>query len=212
MRKIIWAALFSIMFLFPQFISGQNVDTAKKINICKAYLDGGPGITNESEEEVGAGLHLILLNNWGASVSYNVYFPEAVDLPANYYSGLCLFGNCKPNDNLTSTSLRVMREFPTKTKLIRFGIEGGFSFVGYKKAHFSYNSNQGFFDSNYIVTYSQKYSGGVSLRLKAEFPFTRFAGLELAMVSNINPYLSYVGMELTMTLGVVRDRIKPKKN
>jgi hypothetical protein len=166
------------------------------------YLNMGLGKSNSLI--MGIGLNLFYSNNWGGSLSCNYFTQRAVELPPDFYGGFTYLED--PTDHIVSYSVRLMREIPTSVDQIRFGIEGGVSMVQYQRAHFLY-SPQGWFslNSNYIVTYSKSNTLGLSFRAKAELPFTRIWGMELALISNINKYQSYVGCELHTTLGMLRD-------
>ncbi len=153
---------------------------------------------------------MICSNHWGGSISYDNYSKKAQELPDDYQAGDPI-GNENPVDELNSLSIRLLREFPISVKFIRFGVECGPSLILYNRAHFIYEIHGGAYGGNYGIHYSFQYSAGLSLRAKAEFPLTRFLGLEIAAISNINKYQSYVGVDLNLTLGYVRDRIKPKK-
>jgi hypothetical protein len=203
-KKIIFhIAVYLIVILYPR-INFAQTDSAvlQKVKLSYAYLDFGVGISENLI--IGIGGNFVLSNKWGGSLSYTYYSPEAKELPANYTGSF--FGN--PSDNLSAYSVRLIREFPTHTKLIRIGIEGGLSFIEYQKAHFAPNLNPGWFGSNYIVTQSIENTAGLSLKGKAEFPLSRFLGCEIALISNFNEYQSYVGAELHFMLGLVRDRMK----
>jgi hypothetical protein len=202
--------LFAILLLSVHSYAQSDSTVNQKTKLSFAYLNigGGAGITKGST--LGIGWNMIYSNHWGGSISYGNYNKKAKELPDDYQAGYPI-GNENPVDELYSLSIRILREFPLSAKLIRFGVECGPSLILYIRAHFLYDIHGGGNYSNYGITYSYQYSAGLSLRAKAEFPLTRFLGLELAAISNINKYQSYVGVDLNLTLGYVRDRIKPKK-
>ena len=205
-NKILLSIIFQILFLNPEINYAQTDSTVlQKVKLSYMYLDFGVGISENLI--IGIGGDFVLSNNWGGSLNYNYFNKEAVELPPDYTGGF--FG--KPTDNLNTYSVRLLKEFPTHTKMVRFGVEGGVSFIEYEKAHFAPNPNPGWLGSNYIVTRSIEITEGLSIRGKAEFPVSRFLGCEIALISNLNEYQSYIGAELHFTLGLVRDRIKPLK-
>jgi hypothetical protein len=204
--KILLSEVYLIVILYPGINYAQTDSTVvQKEKLAYVYLDFGAGISKKLI--IGIGGDFVFSNNWGGSLSYAYYSPEAKELPADYTGSF--FGN--PTDNITTYSVRLIREFPIYTKLIRLGIEGGVSLIEYQKAHFAPNPNPGWFGSNYIVTHSNENTAGLSFKGKAEFPLSRFLGCEIALISNVNEYQSYVGAELHFTLGLVRDRMKPLK-
>lgn len=172
----------------------------------KLYLNIGGGILGYSGEMWGFGLNAIFPNNWGFSLSYNYFSLVAKDLPADY-SGV--FFSFVPYDNIGSFSIRVMKEFDPFSKFIRFGIEAGPSLGLYEKVVFKPYSSSILGGGNYETSTFVEKMPGLSLRVKIEIPAARFIGLEIAAISNINKYQSYVGYELHYMIGCVRDKIKP---
>jgi hypothetical protein len=153
----------------------------------------------------------ILANNWGGSISMKTAMFRARNLPLDYRpGGFFLFGDGIPDDGMTMISLCVMREFPSRSKMVRFGLEGGPSLVGYDEVYFTPNEYSGptLFGppSNYSSDYVTKKTAGLALRAKIEFPLTRYAGCEFAVNSNLNMLRPFIGAEIHLTLGVVRGR------
>ena len=177
--------------------------------IAKLYLSCG-GIGYNEVNVVGLNSTFILSNDWGGSISYQQSFLRTRNIPDDYSPGLCLF-DCSQLDYTRVLALKILKEFPISTKLIRFGIESGPSWVEYYFARFRPGNFSGGGSSNYTLYYDVKNTVGLVLKAKVEFPLTRFAGLELAAMVNINEFKSFIGMEINWTLGVVRARIKPSK-
>ena len=166
----------------------------------KAYLGFGFGFPSNG----GIGFTLILKNNFGLSISYkHTSFDQQKESNFGSVSNV-------PGDQLSVFSLCVVREFPfANNKRIRIGLEAGPSLVKYEKVE-QIDRYYGYFGPYYKAQTSDHSSGGLSLRAKLEFPLTLAFGFEIALYSNINKYKSFIGFEFYLTLGKVRDRIKPK--
>ncbi len=178
-----------------------------KIHLSKSYLGLGFGTCNSGLGGVFSGT-FILSNDWGGSIRYNPNALGAKNLPDDYYD-IVLFipflTNGLPTDNIHVLSFLLLKEFPTQTKFVRFGIEFGPAFVKYEVARFTSVSNPiPFMGSNYDVSHDNNSSIGFSVRAKAEFPLTRFAGLEIAPNANINGFRSVLDIDFCLTLGLVR--------
>lgn len=207
MKTLIFRTIYFIFSLLPIYNYAQENSTViQKTRTSKLYLNFGLGILESSGKIGGIGLNAISSNNWGFSLSWNFYSISAEDIPPDYFGGLISF---PPYDNTTSFSIRILKEFDPFTKFIRFGIEAGPSMALYKKVIFTPYNSTSFWGKNYETSTSSKSLIGLSLRAKIEFPVAGFFGIEIAIISNINKYQSYVGSELHFMLGKVRDRIKP---
>ncbi|MEP7168491.1 MAG: hypothetical protein ABI855_03915 [Bacteroidota bacterium] len=188
---------------------GNNVfgqrDTAEnhKVKLSQFYGGLGGGLGHKGDI-IGMSSTFILTNDWGASISYKNNFFKPKNIPDNYYEGAFL----PPVDFLQIISLKLLKEFPTKNKRLRFGIEGGPSWVNYQTTNFLGLENNifAFKGAIYETSHTVKNSIGLSLRAKAEFPFFKYLGIEGAAFANINKLNSFLGMELYLTFGLVRNR------
>jgi hypothetical protein len=161
------------------------------IKSVKAYFGFGFGFPSG-----GLSFTVILKNDWGGSLSYKHTSYDKRD-----------------NSGQTSEfSLCVVKEFPVKTtKRVRGGLEAGPSLVKYEKVE-QIRLVSGWLGSYYEKQTSKHTTMGLNLRAKLEFPLTLAFGFEIALYSNINKYKSVIGFEFYLTLGKVRDRIKPRKH
>lgn len=160
----------------------------------------------------GLGGTLLLVNNMGGSISYRYRTITASNKPADYYPGLFDFFSSSAVDEINIVSLCFLKAFPlSNTKLIRFSVEGGPSLVNYKRAVFNYRGEYGFFASNYSIKYTSEETIGLTLRGIIEFPLSQIVGMEIALFGNVNKIHSTACIEVYLTFGRLRDRIKPKK-
>ena len=147
MKTLIYT--FCIAFLFPLVIFAQDNETSdKQTKQHKFYINIGKGISLDGKL-FGVGLNSIYSNNWGFSLSYNHLGTVPEGLPSNYTkSGI--------TNNLNTFSFRILKEFSTKTKLIRFGVEAGPSLISYELADLrkyntpssNYNSSNGNYNNS----------------------------------------------------------------
>lgn len=159
---------------------------------------------------------VILRSGWGGSVTWNLSYPSAKNLPSDFepgsgfLSGLDLIGEGK--DKINAIAFRALKELPTRSKKLRFGIEAGPSwvFTGVAANFVRKPAPCGLFgcDANYDYDIVNSNSLGLSLKGKLEMAFTRPFGLEIGATSNINPKRSYFGADFLITLGYVRDSIE----
>lgn len=201
MKKLI--LIVNLLFLaFP--IYGQDtIPTAKEKESSIVYINFDGGIaTGKSGGVVEIALNVIIPTNWGLSCGYSENFKTAKNLPSDYHS--LWYGD--PTDHLTALSLRLNKVFPTHSKKIRFGLEAGPSLIIYKELRFEKNNNSGWFNNTYNTNEDKQISIGLSLKAKVEFPLSRYFGLELAAISNINGKQSYVGIMFGISTGVLRKR------
>lgn len=208
--KINFTFLIAACLLLAAIADAQTNEPATVSKGSKIYFAVGGGAGYKSQM-LGFSGTWIMKNDWGFSLSYKGNNFEPRNLPSDYYQGLDFV---KPYDYLHFLSFNYLREFDSKTKLLRYGIEAGPSLVTEGVAVFTHKPYAGLndlFESNYTYTYAQKPAVGLSVRGKIEFPFSRFAGLEGAVFANVNAFRSIVGGEIYLTLGKVRDRIKNKK-
>jgi hypothetical protein len=207
-KFICFAALFGVLSNCT-YSQADSLITNKTL-LSKYYVGFGAGFCNKGLE-VGLSSTFILSNDWGGSIRFNSNFFEAKNLPPDYYDFVLFMpflSNGLPSDNVNVLSFNLIKEFPTRSKLIRFGIEMGPSLVNYKIANFRPVSNPiPFLGSNYDIIRDKQSTVGLSLRLKAEFPLTRFAGLEIAAYTNVNGLQSVSGIELIcLNLGLLREK------
>ena len=207
MKKVKFICLIGLLSIFSNNGYSQADSLGnKKVRLSEFYLGLGAGPCNKG---LGCGLGgtIILSDNWGGSVYFRANFLEAKNLPEDYVDFvlfLPFMSNGIPTDIVQVLSFNLLKEFPTHSKLIRFGIELGPSWTNVQIAHFTPKDYVPGLGSNYNIIREGKNSIGLSLKVKAEFPFSGFAGLELAAYTNINKYQSVIGLDLCVTLGLVR--------
>lgn len=200
--------LIAMVCLLTGGVCAQTGNQRKSdVSILNLYAGFGLGTCNPGLSSSVAGT-FVLSNSWGASIRYNSNHLEAKNLPGDYVD-LVLFipfvANGFPRDNRFTLSFYALKEFPTSSEYVRFGLELGPAFVFSRVAEFTPDPAYiPFLGSNYTVSYQKDNSVGFSLRAKAEFPLSRYAGLELAGFTTINALRTLLGAEICINLGLVR--------
>ena len=149
-------------------------------------------------------------SGWGGAVYVSGWGTDSRNKPSDYSSGTSLFGNSSNDlpDDFTAWSFRVVKEFPTKSKSSRLGLELGPTFIkGNMHENFQPNPEPcmwGFCPPNYTHDMVSKSGAGVSFRAKIEAPVSVPFGLELGFNANINSVQHYFGADVMLNLGLVR--------
>jgi hypothetical protein len=209
-KRALSTALAVIIACFTLCTFAQNDSIIKRnVDLSCSYINLGVGSADGFL--FGFGGNLIFSNNWGVSLSYCGNIMKAEEQPPDYSAGLSQLFEWHDLgiDRFNAVSARLVKEFPIAINVIRFGVEGGVSYISYKRAHFIPIPHPAWLGSNYDVTYSINPGIGLSLRAKVEFPVTKYAGFELALISNMNGYYSFMGTEIHLTFGKVRDSNLP---
>jgi hypothetical protein len=165
---------------------------------------------------IGFEYTLIRQNNWGMNISYKSNIYKSKDIPSDWSEGGRTF---YPKDYINILSFNLLREFSVPQKNIRFGIEGGLSWIRYSQAQLELNPS---YDPNidpeinwlykigtsykYDKSHSRSNTAGASFRVKVEFLLSRHTGFELAAFTNINSIRSTAGLEVHFIFG----RLKPR--
>jgi hypothetical protein len=184
----------------------QDVEPAASLESPLLFMD--LGVSGSKKVSLfGLGTTLILSKNYGFSFDFHFIAREAMNLPPNYKPGpLCLF-NCAPKDRLQTFSVNFRYEIPSSIKAFRLGVEPGISYVNSRIIQFEpYSSSWPYWEtSNYLKSTLREKGMGFNFNIKAEFPFTQYVGAEFAIVSNTNPYQSYIGWKICLTMGYIRN-------
>lgn len=152
-------------------------------------------------------------SRWGGSFSFTECHLTATNIPVDYVCRtIALFGSSggpcpDPVDVLKIYSLRVNREFRSASPFFRVGLEAGPLYaVTYRTEFSAYNDPLGL--SNYFDYFVKGGTFGLSLRGKALIAFSQVVGLEVGLFTHLNGFRNVLGGDLTLALGVVRDRLQ----
>ena len=169
----------------------------------------GGGLSSAGQSIYGISLTGALPRGWGASLSFGQYNIDATSR-VGWPSGGILWNQPTPSDRLQSYSLRALKKFAIQSQPhIRFGVEIGPSLIHFRTAFSDDTYKGGWFGIGHDIVHKKtvKNSLGLSMRAKVEMPFARGFGTELAIVSNINKHQNYIGVEVLILTGWVRNRL-----
>jgi hypothetical protein len=202
-------------FNFPENRSDSLGNKLKKVT--SLQFGAGNGICAWGGT-LGLNFTSIRPRNLGVSVHINGSMVRSRDIPVDYFEdGERVFA---PKDYVNIISVNLVKEFLTRKKSIRFGMETGPSWVNCNKAEFrlnpNYNPNQdpntNFFYTigthyKYYKSHSRINTIGFTLMGKMDFVLKRHTGLELSAFTNINTIRSVVGINIYFIFGRLDPRI-----
>jgi hypothetical protein len=169
---------------------------------------------------IGFNYTFIGSKSWGGSIRYNANIFKSRDVPVDYYEdGYRIFS---PKNYVHILSFNLLRGFTNSKRDRRFGIEAGPSWVSYNKAVLELNPNYdpdheyesdswfwNLFDIGWKYKYNKRHALnstiGASLMAKMEFLLAPYAGMELALFTNINSLKTVTGFCIFFNFGDVRD-------
>ncbi len=145
---------------------------------------------------------------WGGTVSYNQLWPVAKNLPANYDGGGFLWNRQDQlNNEISAVSFRAIKVFNTRSKNIHWGIEAGPSLVRTRIVQeLVFDPNPCFIGCgpNYHFKKHESRTTGFSFKGKIDINLPKWMDVEFGFQSNLNPQLSYIGIELLGTIEVLK--------
>jgi len=141
---------------------------------------------------------------WGGSCTIKIQSPNAKNLPADFSPGLIILGDGIPDEYIKTVTLRALKEVPTDAASIRFGFEVGPAFES-KRTLENFRKKTEWLSANYSYDQVTHRSLGLSIKGKMEFPISKYFGFEFGLTSNLYAQRSYLGFDLLLTLGQLRD-------
>lgn len=200
------------IFILLLFVLKVNAQFSEKNAI---YLTGGLNLGNF----LGMNLNLnyILNNNYSFQAGISGLFREPKSIPEDFNQGIVgLFtlglSNFLYYDEMDNYQILVGKIFKlNKSNTTRFNIAGG---IGYSHLTEAINWKP---VTNFTIgenyTYDIVKHGAVSFIIKpqVEFPFTRYFGISLSPLLQINKDRTYIGIEIDAMLGLLRAKINNNK-
>jgi len=202
MRKIefshiLFLAFLSVISIFN--VTAQELKTKAKPE--QFFLNFGSG--GGTGGTMGAGFSILPAKNKGIHFGYRFITHDASNKPDDYHAGLCIFGNCQPQDYFHLATVAYKMMFNTRKERIKYGFEAGPSLVFNNKAYFT-PQTAGWFGSNYQINRRIETTVGLNLRGVVDFNLLKRFGLEIAGFTNLNPESFIGGAELCLLLGKIR--------
>jgi hypothetical protein len=173
-----------------------------KENLVLLYVGLGGGI-NTRGGNFDLGLTLTSQDGLGGSLQFISGFVQLENIPDDYYEGFLRFAT--PAHDLTALTLNFVKKFITPKGSFRFGFEAGPSWIHCDQVKLELNPDYPEpLEYKYNKIHTIKYTIGVSLAMRADFPFSRFFGCDLSVFANLNSAQSFAGLDFCFDLGMVR--------
>ena len=166
------------------------------------YVGLGGGINNRGGN-LNTGLTITSPGGMGGSLQFNSGFVQLDNVPDDYYDGF--LRGLTPAHRFTALSLTFVKKFITAKESFRFGFEAGPSWVHCNLVKLELNPEYPEpLEYKYNKIHTIKNAVGVSLALRADFPFSRYFGCDLSAFANLNSAKSFAGLNFCFDLGMVR--------
>ncbi len=166
----------------------------------------GAGLTSVGGFTYSTAIVISWPGGWGGALRLRVSDFPSVNEPLDYSPGLCLFGNCKPRDQVVSV-------IPAGRRLIRFGdgpfavaVEAGPAFVFSSQRFFTPNTSGGWFGPSHTVSVKKSTGIGAAARVSMQLHFSRIFGLEFGAGGVVNPYRNTLSFDIALLLGLLQRR------
>jgi hypothetical protein len=201
MKKLKLNLITSLLLLFSGFSYAQDADSTdseehsvRPTEFSIAVLQGVLHKNIKNIFEVYA--MISFSDNWGVSMGLVELDTKAKATPPGYHTSAWFGSDAPPVDHVSSYSMRLVKEFPTRLKRFKLGVEGGPAYIKQGVANFSMDKSGLFGTTRYFVSYANKNALGLTFRAKANAKLNHYLGIETAVVSGVNRYRSFVSGEI----------------
>lgn len=155
-------------------------------------------------------LNYVYQEKYSFKLGYTGNLRKPKSQPDDYSSGLSgifLFGLDNPYDQLENFQIGVGRIYKLNEKgTIRLNTSFGIGYTVIREPENWERINSGFLEENYSWNYRKYNTVSFILNPKIEFPFSRFYGLTLSPMLQINKDRTYFGIGIGQMLGLLRER------
>jgi hypothetical protein len=103
-------------------------------------------------------------NDWGLRIEWRDWRTLAPNTPSDFYSGLCVWGDCEPTNHTYATSVMAVRQFSFFTSWMGWGMDAGPAFLLQERREFIALLEHGMFESNYMQQSHFRIGAGAALR------------------------------------------------
>jgi hypothetical protein len=196
-NKIIFVFLISITTVNAQFKENSTLYTSGELNFGN-YIG------------IDLNLNYVYKEKYSFKIGYTGNIRKPKSQPDDYSSGLIgilLFGAANPYDQLENYQIGVGKIYklnPSGT--IRVNISLGLGYTIINEPENWIKITNGFLAENYIWNYNKYQTFSLLLNPKIEFPLSRFYGLTLSPLLQINKDRTYIGMGIGHMIGLLRNR------
>lgn len=186
---------FSINFGHAQFYERNAIYSAGELNIGN-YIG------------IDLSLNYVLAEKYSFKIGYTGSIRQPTSQPADYTSGMkgiLFFGMANPYDQLANYQLGVGRIVNFNKKgTIRANLSVGLGYASIREPGNWERTDSGFLVENYNWDYSKYNTISLIINPKIEFPFTRFYGITVSPMLQLNKDRTYFGIGIGQMLGFLR--------
>jgi len=155
-------------------------------------------------------LNYVFNESYSIKVGYSGHIRKPKSQPENYTSGLIgilLLNLANPYDQLENYQFLVGKIYSlNKKKTIRANVSLGLGYTTIREPGNWQPVNESFLTENYTYEYSKSNTVSLIINPKIEFPFTRFYGLTISPMLQINKDRTYFGVGIGQMIGLLRKR------
>ncbi len=152
----------------------------------------------------------VLKEKYSFKIGYSGFIRRPKSAPENYSSGLfgaLTFGLANPYDQLENYQILAGRVYPlNKNGTIRANISLGLGFTVIREPTNWQPTGGSFLGQNYSYDYHKYNTISLIINPKIEFPFTRFYGLSISPMIQINKDRTYFGIGFGQMIGLLRKK------
>jgi len=164
---------------------------------------------------VDLSLNYVYKETYSFKFAYSGNIRKPKSRPQDYTSGLTglfLFGLANPHDQLENYQLAVGKIYRLNVKgTIRANISAGIGYTIIREPKNWQQIDGSSLGENYTWEYDNYNTVSLILNPKIEFPFSRYYGLTISPMLQINKDRTYLGIGFGQMIGLLRKKNQPQK-
>ncbi len=205
MKRLIAIVIFSISI---------NLSHAQKDEFSAFYTSGELNMGNYIGIDIN--FNYIYKEKYSFKIGYTGNIRTPNSKPENYrngFIGLLSLGLTYPYDQLENYQITLGKIYNLNNMgTIRLNLALGLGYTTIREPENWEIINGSVFTENYTWNYKAHHTLSVIINPKIEFPFTRYIGLTISPLLQINKDRTYIGIGLGSIMGVLRKKKLPKNN
>ena len=155
-------------------------------------------------------LNYVYKEKYSFKLGYTGNIRQPKSQPEDYTSGLTgilLFGLANPYDQLENYQIGVGKIYKiNQSGTIRLNASIGLGYTVIREPENWERIDNGFLAENYTWNYNKYNTVSLIINPKIEFPFSRFYGLTISPLLQINKDRTYIGIGIGQMIGLLRKR------
>ena len=197
MKQIITILIFSISISlsYAQFDENNAIYTTGELNLGN-YVG------------IDISLNYVYKEQYSFKIGYTGNIRKPKSQPENYasgFTGLLSFGLANPYDQFENYQLAVGKIYNlNKSGTIRANLSLGLGYTTIREPQNWELINDAFLIENYNWNYKKYNTMSIIINPKIEFPFTKFYGLTISPMLQINKDRTYIGIGIGQMIGLLR--------